>query len=306
MEKLAPVILFTYNRPIHTEKTLKALATNSLALETELFIYSDGAKELADEEQVLATRKISEKYMNSFKQIHIVNAKINKGLAESIKQGVTEICSKYGEVIVLEDDIVTSHNFLRFMNDCLRKYEFQNKVMAISGYMYKVKLDCEDDVILLPFISSWGWATWKRAWDLNKESPNFLNKLNGNKNLIYKFNLNGTYPYFEMLRKKNMGSVNSWAIDWYSTVFFNNGLSAFPRESLVVNIGFDGTGENCKARSIKQSVPSGIFMAEKFPDTIETSTCFEHIIQNLPKASINLISIFNNIKKRLGRAILKV
>jgi len=306
MEKLAPVILFTYNRPNHTQKTLTALASNTLAHKTELYIYSDGPKETTDEVEVFATREVLKKFLNSFKQVHLINSKVNKGLATSITEGVNEICAKFGKIIVLEDDIITSKNFLEFMNDCLVKYEFENRVMAISGYMHKVKLDCDDDAIFLPFISSWGWATWSRAWDINNASENYLKKIEGNEALIYKFNLNGAYPYFEMLKKKKRGLIKSWAIDWYSTVFFNNGLSVFPKESLVVNIGFDGTGENCKVRSINQSEVNEGFTVRKFPKRIEVCEEFEHIVQGFPKAQISLKSLFNNAKKELAKAIRKL
>ena len=166
MKDLAPIVLFCYNRPWHTQQTLDALSKNDLADDSNLYIYCDGPKlgigikALADIEE---TRNIV-KTENRFKSITIVESESNNGLADSIIHGVTEIVNRYGKIIVLEDDIVTSPGFLTYMNDALEVYKGEEKVMHISGYMYPVKKKLPDTFFIRP-TSCWGWATWKRAWD---------------------------------------------------------------------------------------------------------------------------------------------
>ena len=166
MKQLAPIVLFVYNRPWHTQQTLDALAKNTLALESELIVFCDGPKEglvSSSLELIEKTRKIV-KGESRFRSVQVIESKENKGLADSIIKGVTEVVNKYGKIIVLEDDLVTSPGFLSYMNDALDVYEKENKVMHVSGYMYPVKSILPETFFIKP-TSCWGWGTWKRAWD---------------------------------------------------------------------------------------------------------------------------------------------
>lgn len=239
---LAPILLFTYNRPAHTSQTLEALLNNKLSKESELYIFSDGYKDESDKANVQEVRKLIHSIdgINSFKKINIIENKQNIGLAENIITGVTQIVNEYGKVIVLEDDLITSPWFLTFMNDALDRFETENQVGHVHGYCYP--LANTSDAFLIKWVGSWGWATWKRAWDLfNPDGVELLNEID-KRGLSYKFDFNGKYPYTRMLRRQVKGKNNSWAIRWNATLFLNNILSVNAGKSLIQNIGFDGSG----------------------------------------------------------------
>ena len=242
--QLAPIALFVYNRPWHTQQTVEALKKNELSKESDLFIFSDGAKTAVDAENVRRVRD----YINTidgFRSVTVEKKERNYGLANSIIGGVTTLCDKFRKVIVIEDDLVVSRYFLEYMNAALKRYEQDEKVMQISGHMFPVEIASEHDALFLPFTTSWGWATWKRAWDQFDPTMNGYEKLRKSKMLRRKFDLDGSYAYFKMLELQVKGKIDSWAIRWYLSVFMLDGLTLFPVKTLVNNIGFDGSGTHC-------------------------------------------------------------
>src|SRR4051812_3548315 len=101
MGNLAPIVLFVYNRPDHTIKTIKNLQKNLLAKESNLYIFSDAPKSDFQIESVAKVREII-KDIDGFKNVNLILGETNKGLAKSVIYGVTDIINKYGKVIVLE------------------------------------------------------------------------------------------------------------------------------------------------------------------------------------------------------------
>ena len=241
MAQPAPIALFVYNRADHLAQTLTALKANVQASESELFIFSDAPKNDAAFAAVAEVRNTI-RSVTGFKAISIVERSQNWGLARSIIEGVTQLVNQYGRVIVLEDDLVTSPYFLSYMNDALDHYEHEEQVMQISGHMFPVEISQDTDAFFLPFTTSWGWATWKRAWAEFDPDAEKYNLLKDNEELKKQFDLNGCYPYFKMLEAHFAGKVDSWAIRWYLTIFFRRGLTLYPWQSLVTNTGFDGSG----------------------------------------------------------------
>ncbi len=215
---------------------------NYLCKETELYIFSDGYKDESDRANVQKVRKLIHSIdgIDSFKKIHIVENKQNLGLAKNIIAGVTQTVNEYGKVIVLEDDLITSPWFLTFMNDALDRFETENRIGHVHGYCYP--LENTPDAFLIKWVGSWGWATWKRAWDMfNPDGVELLNEIK-KRGLSRKFDFNGKYPYTRMLRRQVKGVNNSWAIRWNATLFLNDILSVNAGKSLIQNIGFDGSG----------------------------------------------------------------
>lgn len=244
---LAPILLFTYNRPEHTVRTLQALKQNHLSKETQLYVFSDGAKSENERENVEKVRQLL-RNISGFKTVEIIVSQQNKGLAKSIIDGVTEKLETHGKVIVVEDDLITSPYFLTFMNEALTKYENEPKIGHIQGYCYPdLNLG---DAFLIKWTGSWGWATWKRAWKyFNPDGQALLDELE-RKNLTREFDFDGTYKYTRMLRRQIKGENNSWAIRWNASLFLNNMLSLNAGKSLVQNIGFDGTGTHSGSQEI--------------------------------------------------------
>jgi hypothetical protein len=235
---LAPIVLFTYKRLWYTKQTVEALQNNLYAEQSHLFIFSDGPKTEKDELKVKEVRKYL-KTIKGFKNIEIIERDKNWGLANNIIDGITKVVNQYGRVIVLEDDLVTSPYFLKFMNDGLNIYEEEEKVISIHGYVYPIK--GLPEIFFLRGADCWGWATWKRGWDLfEKDGKKLLDELVKRK-LTKLFDFNGAYPYTKMLKDQAEGKVDSWAIRWYASAFIHEKLTLYPGISLVKHIGDLGT-----------------------------------------------------------------
>lgn len=240
---LAPIVLFVYNRPWHTQQTVKALQNNDLADESKLYIFSDTAKNDTEVENVEKVREYI-KTIYGFKHITIVERDKNYGLANSIISGVTEVVNKHGKIIILEDDLVTSRYFLSFMNDALEFYKDESKVISIHGYIYPIKSDLPE-TFFIKGADCWGWATWKRGWDIFEANGKKLLDELKDKNLEKKFDINGSYAYTKMLSEQVTKKNDSWAIRWYASAFLKDKLTLCPGRSLVCNIGLDASGIHC-------------------------------------------------------------
>jgi hypothetical protein len=235
---LAPIVLFTYNRLWHTKQIVEALQKNIYAEQSHLFIFSDGPKTEKDEPKVKEVREYL-RTIKCFKNIEIIERDKNWGLANNIIDGITKVVNQYGRVIVLEDDLVTSPYFLKFMNDGLNIYEEEEKVVSVHGYVYPIK--GLPEIFFLRGADCWGWATWKRGWDLfEKDGKKLLDELEKRK-LTKLFDFNGAYPYTKMLKDQVEGKVDSWAIRWYASGFIHEKLTLYPGISLVKHIGDLGT-----------------------------------------------------------------
>lgn len=240
MQKLAPILLFVYARPEHTKQTIKNLADNELASSSDLIIYSDAARNDKDIAAVEEVRRLVCS-TQGFRSVTVVERQSNYGLARNIIEGVGEVCQRYGRVIVLEDDLVTSPYFLSYMNQALNHYQEEKKVWHISGWNYPIATDGLEDVLFIRVMNCWGWATWSDRWmHFEKNTEKLIAEFD--KETIRKFDLNnsGMFWYQVLANQKNL--VNTWAIYWYATIFKNNGLCVNPKISLVDNIGLDGSG----------------------------------------------------------------
>lgn len=239
---LSPIILFVYNRPEHTLRTLSALSKNTLASESDLFIFSDGAKSETDQFAVQEVRKIISK-INGFKSTTLTLSETNKGLAESVISGVTKILEIYESVIVLEDDIETQPAFLTFSNEALAFYKDKKEIFSISGYAFPIELahDYTHDVYIAPRASSWGWSTWADRWNKNDWAVSDFRSFIIDSKATKAFNQGGS-DLTKMLQKQMNGKINSWAIRWCYTHFKNNAFCLYPSVSLVHNTGNDDSG----------------------------------------------------------------
>ena len=243
---LAPVALFTYNRLWHTQQIVEALQYNELAIDSELFVFSDGPKTEADREKVAAVREYLAT-ITGFGKVSVIHRNRNFGLAQSIITGVTEIVNRHGRIIVLEDDMVTSPGFLRFMNEALELYEVEERVISIHGYLYPVRTELPE-TFFLKGADCWGWATWKRGWEMfEPDGQKLLGELRA-RDLTHPFDFDGSYPYTKLLANQVRSKTDSWAIRWYASAFLRDKLTLYPGKSLVQNIGNDSSGTHCETR----------------------------------------------------------
>ncbi len=249
---MTPIAVFTYNRLDHTQLVFKSLLNNSLAKETDLYIFSDGGKNKYDDKKVLAVREYLDT-ITGFKTINKVFNNENKGLATSIIEGITMVFKKFNTVIVLEDDLECSPHFLKYMNEALDFYDPSN-VWSISGYTPNINLPSSYpfDTYISFRNCSWGWATWKQNWNLTNWEIDDFNDFISSKDKRKKFERGGN-DLSIMLLKKQKRLINSWSILFNYAGFKYNLPTVYPVKSLIKNIGVDGSGTNM-SRSKKYSV----------------------------------------------------
>jgi hypothetical protein len=252
---LAPIIVFAYDRSNHLRRTLDALAKNDLASQSELYIYCDGARETASTaqvERIRENRKVAHG-ADGFKSVTIIEREKNVGLKANIVGAVTEIVNKYGRVITLEDDIVTSTGFLRYMNEALELYKDDEQVMHISGYMWPHRGKLAETFFYEVPYPGGGWATWQRAWkhytdDVKPLYDYWCNKWD-------EFNKFGDNYLQKQLEANYHGTMKTWFIKWHAVMLKMNALTLYPGQSLTNNIGFDDQATNCFATTKFDVVP---------------------------------------------------
>jgi hypothetical protein len=231
------------------------LKANPLAAQSDLFVFSDGPKNADAAAGVAQVRELL-KGLTGFRSVTVAERERNFGLAASIISGVTDIVSRHGAVIVLEDDLVTSPHFLRYMNDALELYRDREEVASIHGYIYPVE-GALPETFFLRGADCWGWATWKRAWELfEPDGAKLLARLRDGK-LTKAFDRDGSYEYTRMLEDQISGRNDSWAVRWYASAFLADRLTLYPGRSLVQNIGMDALGTHCDVRRRSHPPVSG-------------------------------------------------
>jgi len=294
MESFSPVALFVYNRPELTKKTIESLKDNINSQNTDLYIFSDAAKNIEQYEAVCAVREIIN-HVIGFRSVSIFLAATNRGLANSIIEGVSLVLEKHGKVIVLEDDIITSKVFLNFMNSALEYYVSESKIWSISGYKFPfpVPSNYSEAIFYSYRSSSWGWATWLDRWktidwDLNDYKIYKYNPLK-----IAKFCRGGT-DLDKMLRYQMKGKIDSWAIRWNFNQFIQDKYTVYPIKSLVTNIGTDGSGTHCDIYSSRFQVE----VNDDFHYTFNMDICINNEIKKRLKKTVDR-SIIRKIKRLL-------
>jgi len=264
---LAPIALFVYNRPVHTRKTLASLEANPLAEESDLYIFSDGPKTANDIDSVNQVRSLIREPWK-FKHIYIIERAQNKGLANSIIEGVSQVIQKHGRIIVLEDDLESSPFALEYFNDALNRYENEEKVMEVSGYMYPVERPKSlQQSFFFRVANSWGWATWERAWKHFNPDIEALTKDFSRKDRRA-FSVDGTENFWKQVQQFKAGKINSWAIRWYLSIFNQQGLVLYPRRSYIQNIGTDGSGTHSDVDQVYR-VELAKKPVQRFPTVIQ-------------------------------------
>jgi hypothetical protein len=239
MSSLAPVALFVHARIDHTVKVINALKLNELATSTELYIFSDGARN-NDEENMVSSIRLLISNIEGFKKVNIVERQENYGLKLNIVEGLNQVLNEHESVIVLEDDCVTSPDFLSYMNYNLKFYSNDyDDVWHISAWNPGVNF--ENKTFPSYYMSCWGWATWKYRWqELCFEPLELMGRMSLAER--YRFNLKGRYPFYSHLLGNYLGINNTWAVFWYATIFTSQGHCINPPKSLITNLGMDGSG----------------------------------------------------------------
>ncbi|MDB5121037.1 MAG: glycosyltransferase [Sphingobacteriales bacterium] len=300
MYTLAPVIIFTYKRIGSLKLVLESLNKCALIERTEIIIFSDAAKGNGDEQEVSAVR-------NYLIGIESPNIKLNfseenYGLAKSIIGGVTKILNQYHKVIVLEDDLTVSTNFLIYMNNALDHYQNNSNIFSIAGYSVPITApdDYPYDVYFFLRASSWGWATWNDRWTTIDWEVNDYEEFIKNKDRIKAFNEGGS-DMFNMLKKQMNGKINSWAIRWCYHQFRTKSLTVYPVVSKIKNIGFSemATHSNVYNR-YKTLLDTGNTLHFNFPSTAIVDQHFTVQFQHFYSIRTRFINKIRTLLYKVG------
>jgi O-antigen/teichoic acid export membrane protein len=272
---LAPVVLFVYNRPAHTRKTVESLLLNYLAAESDLFVFSDGAKNETDRAAVEEVRRYV-RGVEGFRSVTVFERERNSGLAKSVIGGVTEIFNRYERQIVLEDDLLTAPDFLTFMNDLLAQYEQETKIFSVSAFNFAVTVPegYGYDSFCSHRSSSWGWGTWKNRWERVDWEVSDYPEFRSNKVQQRLLNRGGADLSY-MLGLQMAGAIDSWAIRWAYAHYKHESVAMLSTVSKVYNIGLDGSGVHCRRESVIQpALARGESIRRRFPESIELDPHF--------------------------------
>lgn len=296
----APIVLFTYNRPWHTQRLLDSLAKNAEAKESLLYIFADGVKENADAATIKSIKE-TRKIINGekrFKDVIITEQKKNKGLANSIIDGVTSIVNKHGNVIVLEDDLILSPYFLLYMNDALKRYENNTSVAQIGACNFFACGPKYPSSFFLAMSECLGWGTWKNRWEKFNPDANYLLAELNQKNLMTRFNAYGAYDMEGMLKAQIAGTVSSWAIRWQAVCVLNNWLTLYPNPAFTNHI------ESNEATHANKNILPPLCNTLPTLTTIEVKEIPE-VIEAMKKGYANTGDYYGNTKKQSLKQILK-
>lgn len=246
VDECAPIAVFAFNRPRHVNRLIDSLLSNELFSRSPVFVFCDGPRNPEDQDAVAQTRSVVRQRLGSHAQI--IESGGNTGLAQSIIAGVTDLCGRYGRVIVLEDDLVLHACCLDFLNAALRQYADEAGIYHVNAYRYPMPPASTPNFSRL--VSSWGWATWQRAWINFEPDATKLERRIRDADLISALDFGDTFPYYSMLQNQAQGKIDSWAIRWYASTLLHGGLAICPNVSQVCNYGFDNTGVHCGVSSI--------------------------------------------------------
>ncbi len=309
MNLQAPVILFVYNRPWHTQQMLDALRANTGIAETDIFVFADGPKKEAtpdDQKAIQEVRALCEA-IDWAKSVTLTTQPNNVGLANHVIFGINTVFKTHDSVIVLEDDIVTHPQFLSFINNGLALYQSEDAVFGISGYTYPSERVSESDSFFLPVSCSWSYATWKDRWrKVEFDTQKLIDCIHAaglEKKMDY-----GDYPFYQMLCHQAQGEIDSWAIRFYASMFLEKKLFLYPKYALIRNIGFDNSGTHSQrddffsnelAENTALSVESQQVLIDREMDEA-TRAAFKK--RNTPQAEPKKISL----KKTIKRVVKKV
>jgi hypothetical protein len=298
-----PNALFIYNRPAHTRVVLESFSSCRRLDECSLKIYCDGPKRAEDAATVNEAREVAREWAARL-DAELIEQDSNLGLARSVVSGVSELCDTHGRVIVIEDDFALSPAFLDYMLSALDRYEDEPSVYQICGYMFPIRHAPHPDAFFLPLTTTWGWATWSRAWRVFDWRPADAESLR-DPEVRRRFNLNNAYPYAEMLERKLNGENDSWGILFWWAVFRANGLVLHPRKSLVWNGGFDASGTHCGDQAWTSQALSEIASDQwttkpfQFPEQVATDElAFGKVIRYL-RAEQSEGNFFERIRRRI-------
>lgn len=302
MRNPAPIAIFIFNRPEHLHRTLTSLMRCAEFADSPVIVFGDGPKRNEQIPQVEAARSVARDLLGKRASYRFQDR--NVGLARSIIGGVRMLTEEYGNVIVVEDDLVLAPGFLSFMNAALARYADIPSVYQVSGHAFDPpELTGSTKAAFLPFTTTWGWATWRRAWQHFDERASGWEQLREDPGLRRRFNLGGVYDYSAMIERQMSGKVDSWGIRWYWSVFKRDGLVLFPPQTLVSNEGFDGSGSHGRGlfRRYETRLPPGDARSFALPDPVADEYAFAAVRRAISRRNGGKFGRLIDMLKKVAR-----
>lgn len=301
----APVAMFVYNRIDHFKKTYDSIKKCSEASGTDLFIFSDGAKNNKAQGAVDEVRRFARTIEKEsvFKSVQIIESPVNNGLAKSIINGVSQVVEKYGKVIVLEDDLYCSPYFLKYMNNCLEFYKDNKNIGAISGYapMIEFPEEYKNDIFTAYRSCSWSWGTWADRWkNVDWELKSFSDFCK-KPSLIKKLNANGNDRFMRLYRQTK-GNGSSWSVRFGAHLVKNDWLTVYPRYSYIKNIGCDESGIHCKSEDAEKMA---VDLSKAIADPVLLDVPINKKLQNIMRKHYSY-GFVSDIKKFIATTLIVI
>ena len=297
-KKFAPIAVFGFNRPNHLAACLRSLSLNPESKKSPVTIFIDGPRTSQDLQMVEATRDVA---LGGFEFLskEVVVREINLGVAKSITTGVNHVLADHSSIIVIEDDLLLSPTFLKYMNQGLSLYENEPRVASLHGYCFQF-INPLDQPYFLRGADCLGWATWKDRWETVNFNPNELLKEITSLGLSQQFNLDGAFSYTSILKAETGKRKNSWAILWHASMFLQDKLTLYPGESLIRYEGGDGSGVNCGISSLWDTTLSKRDEWE-FPREIAESQAARSELVNFYRSAYPKRTLFSKVIRKLIR-----
>ena len=314
---LAPIGVSTYARLLHLQQTIAALEKNTLAQQSELFVFSDAPK-VGDEERVAAVRKFL-RTIDGFKRVHIIERTENSRVANN-RGGMRMLLDHYGKMIFLEEDVVTAPYFLQFMNDALVRYQEEKKIFSITGWCPKFKRTLplpKGSTFFVPRFCGWGLGIWKDRFDKIKEiSAEDVESLKKAPAALKRIHEQMGSDLMPMIEAEALGNINALDVRCCYYQAMTGELTVYPYPALTRNIGLDGTGVHCgtelseingefsEAFAYEYSFPEKVVVNKKvakvYAEAFVSSPPTVKLLAKIRRALLNKISrlVFRRQNKR--------
>lgn len=304
MKNLAPIVIFAYRRKSKLKNLINSILRNNESKNTLIYFFQDSYKDSEDMNDVIKVRKYILE-IKGFKKKIIIFRKKNLGLANNIISGINLVFKKHGKAIFLEDDLIVSSNFIRFMNEALVKYYKNNNVWHINGWSYKLGSKLNYDVFFVKNMNCWGWATWRDRWRKFDKNPYKFIRI-FNKRMIFEFNFNNQINNWSQIIRNFKKKISTWAIFWYATIFVNKGLCLSFSQSLIRYDGFDLKSTHSHYKSPYNNIYKNSLSKKKFinfPSIVKEDLNYINNLSAFIKEKRNFLFRLNNIIRKIFKMV---
>ena len=276
------ILVFGFNRPDHLKQTLSKLDSANYFTRLPIIINIDGPRSVDDTDLVNQCLNVAESFRkttNSTDEIRVCRARTNKGLARSITETITNQFHYFDSVLVVEDDILLDPHAIHYFEKQIKLHKDNPSIQSVS--LFTPSNEFVEVPFLSPRMMCWGWGTWKHKWKdyLPKASCQAIfRKHPGLKNYYSRFVGLDSYS---TLQKCLFDGKDVWACRWILSHVLNQSFCLIPPKSLSMNIGLDGTGQNCGAVSA--------YTASSFKTSLKD---IENWTRAKPLESVHLMQLF--------------